>query len=193
VAAGLLALPCMMCTCCAAPVAVGLRKDQASCGASIAFWFGNSVLNPATVVFIGFVLGWNWVALRLGLGLLMVFGVGYLLNRLVAPQRADSMTAELAGIAADRSLIDPFARWLRILGSMAIRLRPEYLVLVLLLGTMRAGLSPISALTSATSSVGSCCSQSPARFSSSRPRARSPSFRRCSHWEWEPGRPARCC
>jgi hypothetical protein len=142
VAAGLLALPCMMCTCCAAPVVVGLRKEQASCGASIAFWFGNSVLNPATLVFIGFVLGWNWVALRLGLGLLMVFGVGYLLNRLVAPQPADTMTAELAGIAVDRSLTDPFTRWLRILGFMAARLLPEYLVLVLLLGLMRAWLFP---------------------------------------------------
>jgi len=56
VAGGLLALPGMMCTCCAAPVVVGLRRQAASAGGAIAFWLGNSVLNPATLVFMGFVL-----------------------------------------------------------------------------------------------------------------------------------------
>ena len=63
-AAGVLSIPSMMCTCCAAPVVVGLRERQASPGAAIAFWLGNTVLNPATLVFMGFVLGWNWTALR---------------------------------------------------------------------------------------------------------------------------------
>ena len=40
-AGGLLALPGMMCTCCAAPVVVGLRRRQAAPGAAIAFWLGN--------------------------------------------------------------------------------------------------------------------------------------------------------
>src|SRR5690348_7048070 len=62
-AGGMLALPGMMCTCCAAPVVVGLRRRQAAPGAAIAFWLGNSVLNPATLVFIGFVLGWQWAGL----------------------------------------------------------------------------------------------------------------------------------
>src|ERR1700761_2823261 len=83
-AGGLLALPGMMCTCCAAPVVAGLRRRQASAGAAIAFWLGNSVLNPATLVFIGFVLGWKWTALRLALGLPMVFGLGYLANRMAS-------------------------------------------------------------------------------------------------------------
>src|ERR1700730_972783 len=47
---GLLAIPGMMCTCCAAPVVVGLRERQASPGAAISFWLGNSVLNRATLV-----------------------------------------------------------------------------------------------------------------------------------------------
>ena len=63
--AGILSVPSMMCTCCAAPVVVGLRARQASPGAAIAFWLGNTVLNPATLVFMGFVLGWNWAALRI--------------------------------------------------------------------------------------------------------------------------------
>ena len=77
-AGGLLAVPGMMCTCCAAPVVVGLRKHQASPGAAMAFWLGNTMLNPATLVFMGFVLGWHWAALRLLLGIPMVFGLGYL-------------------------------------------------------------------------------------------------------------------
>ena len=66
---GLLSLPGMMCTCCAAPVVAGLRARQAAPGAAIAFWLGNTVLNPATLIFMGFVLGWQWMGLRLALGI----------------------------------------------------------------------------------------------------------------------------
>ncbi|HTJ99949.1 MAG TPA: permease, partial [Bordetella sp.] len=45
VAGGLMSLPGMMCTCCAAPVVAGLRKCQAAPGSAVAFWLGNSVLN----------------------------------------------------------------------------------------------------------------------------------------------------
>ena len=89
----------MMCTCCAAPVVVGLRRRQAAPGAAIAFWLGNSVLNPATLVFMGFVLGWQWTGLRLALGLPMVFGLGWLANRMTSPQggRAGRGLARRAG------------------------------------------------------------------------------------------------
>ena len=50
----------MMCTCCAAPVAAGMRKQQVSMGGALAFWMGNPLLNPATLVFMGFVLGWQF-------------------------------------------------------------------------------------------------------------------------------------
>jgi hypothetical protein len=141
VAGGLLALPGMMCTCCAAPVVVGLRRQQASAGGAIAFWLGNSVLNPATLVFMGFVLGWRWMALRLVLGVAMVFGLGYLANRLTSPREAalaETAVAELA--AAPREA--PLRRWLAILGRMTLRLLPEYVILVLLLGAGRAWLFP---------------------------------------------------
>ena len=55
----LFSLPGMMCTCCAAPVAAGMRRQQVSMGGALAFWMGNPVLNPATLVFMGFVLGWG--------------------------------------------------------------------------------------------------------------------------------------
>jgi uncharacterized protein len=141
-AGGLLAIPGMMCTCCAAPVVVGLRARQASPGGAIAFWLGNSVLNPATLVFMGFVLGWQWAGLRLALGVLMVFGLGYLVNRLVTPGEASAADARLAELVARQQEGNAFARWLTILARMAVRLVPEYVVLVLLLGAARAWLFP---------------------------------------------------
>lgn len=140
-AGGVLALPGMMCTCCAAPVVAGLRRAQASAGAAIAFWLGNSVLNPATLIFIGFVLGWRWAALRLVLGVPLVFGLGYLANRMTSARevaQSEAMLNALAGEAQQPS----FRRWLAILGRMTLRLVPEYVILVLLLGAARAWLFP---------------------------------------------------
>jgi uncharacterized membrane protein YraQ (UPF0718 family) len=142
VAGGLLSIPGMMCTCCAAPVVIGLRERQASPGGAIAFWLGNSVLNPATLVFMGFVLGWNWTGLRLALGLLMVFGLGYLVNRMATPKEAEAAQARLAELTANAPTSAPFVRWIRILLRMAAWLVPEYIVLILLLGATRAWLFP---------------------------------------------------
>jgi uncharacterized protein len=141
-AGGLLAIPGMMCTCCAAPVVVGLREREASPGGAIAFWLGNSVLNPATLVFMGFVLGWQWAGLRLALGALMVFGIGYLVNRLVTPAESRAADAHLAELVTRQQEGNAFARWLSILARMAVRLVPEYVVLILLLGAARAWLFP---------------------------------------------------
>jgi len=142
-AGGLLGMPSMMCTCCAAPVVVGLRARNASTGGAIAFWLGNSVLNPATLVFMGFVLGWDWTALRLALGVLMVFGLGWALNRLVTPDEARAADDHLELLAQQQAEAgNVFVRWLRIFARMAVRLLPEYIVLVLLLGATRAWLFP---------------------------------------------------
>ena len=100
VAGGLISLPGMMCTCCAAPVVAGLRAREAAPGAAIAFWLGNTALNPATLVFMGFVLGWQWTGLRLALGIVMVFGLGYLVNRMVTPQEAQASRDAVAQLAA---------------------------------------------------------------------------------------------
>jgi uncharacterized membrane protein YraQ (UPF0718 family) len=140
-AGGILALPSMMCTCCAAPVVAGLRKARAAPGAAIAFWLGNSVLNPATLIFMGFVLGWRWAALRLALGVIMVFGLGYLANRMSTAAEAGRAQASLASLPEDREQ-NPFIRWLGILSRMALRLIPEYVILVLVLGASRAWLFP---------------------------------------------------
>ena len=147
---GLSSLPAMMCTCCAAPVVAGLRERQASPGGALAFWLGNTVLNPATLIFMGFVLGWHWMGLRLALGIPLVFGLGYLINRMATPAqsasdqaRLDQLVDEVAPEPEDGSYAKgAFLRWGRILGRMTLRLVPEYLILVLLLGAARAWLFP---------------------------------------------------
>ncbi|GGD63660.1 permease [Caballeronia grimmiae] len=139
---GLMSLPGMMCTCCAAPVVAGLRARQAAPGAAIAFWLGNTVLNPAALVFMGFVLGWQWTGLRLVLGMLMVFGLGYAVNRMVTPAQAAASREALSKLVQEDDPGTAFSRWLKILGRMTLRLVPEYIVLVLLLGAARAWLFP---------------------------------------------------
>ncbi len=139
---GLMSLPGMMCTCCAAPVVAGLRAREAAPGAAVAFWLGNTVLNPAALVFMGFVLGWQWTGLRLVLGVLMVFGLGYAVNRMVTPAQAAKSREALAKLIDEDVPGTAFLRWIKILGRMTLRLVPEYIVLVLLLGAARAWLFP---------------------------------------------------
>jgi len=147
VAGGLLSLPGMMCTCCAAPVVAGLRKCQAAPGSAVAFWLGNTMLNPATLIFMGFVLGWHWMGLRLALGVVLVFGLGWLLNRMSHSRERAFDTDQMQAMqpAADAAAADEpnaFRRWMRICAGMTLRLVPEYIVLVLLLGAARAWLFP---------------------------------------------------
>ena len=81
-AAGAMSLPGMTCTCCAAPVTVGLRKSSASPNAALAFLLGNPTLNPATIIFMGFVLGWNFAIFRIIMGLVLVFGISNLIYKI---------------------------------------------------------------------------------------------------------------
>ncbi|HEU0230921.1 MAG TPA: permease [Burkholderiaceae bacterium] len=153
-AATLLSVPSMMCTCCSAPVVTGLRRCKAASGSTVAYWLGNTMLNPATLVFMGFVLGWKWVGLRLVLGLVLVLGLGWLLNRMNRvsgpastgmPHSSDS-AAQMAQQPDDAEprldLAQALQCWARAFVGMALRLLPEYLVLVLLLGATRAWLFP---------------------------------------------------
>ena len=137
-----LSLPGMMCTCCAAPVVAGLRAGRAAPGAAIAFWLGNTLLNPATLVFIGFVLGWQWMGLRLALGLALVLGVGYLVDSFATNQEADAAQSALERMTEQEETSAMFMRWLKILMRMTLRLVPEYVILVLLMGAVRAWLFP---------------------------------------------------
>ncbi|MGE5674810.1 MAG: permease [Mycobacterium leprae] len=141
-AAAVCSVPTMMCTCCAAPVVVGMKRQKVSTGAAVAFWLGNTMLNPATMIFMGFVLGWRWVGLRLAVALALVLGVGQLANRFMKEEDLpESVTAQVA--AADTqeqgSLL---LRWLKALGEMCVVLVPENIMLVMLLGLARTWLFP---------------------------------------------------
>lgn len=140
--AGALAVPGMMCTCCSAPIVVGLRRQNVAPGAALAFWLANPVLNPATIVFIGFVLGWNFALVRLIFGLILVFGAGLLVNRF-SPGAATPETVR----AAVENVSVPEGRplWLRFLiqmGRMSISVVPVYILLVLAVGALRGWLFP---------------------------------------------------
>ena len=142
---GLLAIPGMMCTCCAAPVVIGLRRANATAAAATAFWLGNTVLNPAALVFMGFVLGWKWSGLRLVLGIPLVFGTGYLISRLSRPGDIATLRTQLSQAIAESAPESASVRgWLTRFTRLVIRLIPEYLVLVLILGATRAWLFPIA-------------------------------------------------
>jgi hypothetical protein len=133
-----LAIPSMMCTCCSAPIAVGMIESGAGAASALVYWLANPVLNPAALVFIGFVLGWQWAALRLVVGIALVFVVGNLAARVVSPDwqpRGVAVRPDTTG--------QPFLlAWARAFLRLAVRLIPEYLVLVFALGMTRAWFFP---------------------------------------------------
>lgn len=139
-AAGLASIPGMMCTCCAAPVAVGLRKKNASVGASLAFWIGNPTINPATLIFMTFVLSWKFTLLRLVIGLILTFGISYLANRFVKDTPAVSVDKLLEDAEEDKRSF--MKRWLTSLGSMVLYVIPAYVLSVLILGAARFWIFP---------------------------------------------------
>lgn len=139
---GVAALPGMMCTCCAAPIACGLRKRNVSVGASLAFWIGNPVLNPATLIFMTFVLSWKFTLLRLVLGILMTFGVSYLANRLAKGKEVPAPVEIEEAVSPDKT---PFAlRWLKSLWLMIVNVVPAYLLSVLVLGAFQNTIFPVA-------------------------------------------------
>ena len=112
-------------------------ESGAGAGSAIVYWLGNPVLNPAALVFIGFVLGWQWAALRLVLGVALVVIVGHLAARFVAADwRPPSATIE----PNDNNSF--LLAWGGAFIRLAVRLIPEYLVLVFALGMVRAWFFP---------------------------------------------------
>lgn len=148
-AAGIASLPGMMCSCCAAPIAVGMRKKNVSIGASLAFWIGSPTLNPATLIFMTFVLSWKFTALRLVFGIILTFGVSYLANRFAPSVNAvdiDRMI-EKAEQEASGSFL---TRWAGSMKNMVLYLVPTYILSVLVMGAVRVWLFPHLSGTQAT-------------------------------------------
>lgn len=137
-AGGAASMPSMMCACCAAPVAVTLRRSGVDRSAAVAYWLGNPLLNPAVLVFLLFVAPWQWSAVRLVIGLATVLGaaalVGVATRRMPAPEpTTDTVTDGAADAPAGRRFATALAR-------LCLVLLPEYLVIVLLIGAGRGWL-----------------------------------------------------
>ena len=124
---------------------MGLRKQQTPIGAALAFFLGNPVLNPATLLFIGFVLSWQFAALRLFFGILLVFVVAWYADRFAHGSLGREATAELslAPIEDPNRSWSAIARaWLKELWIEIYQLLPGYAIVVLMLGAARAWLFP---------------------------------------------------
>jgi hypothetical protein len=68
---GLLALPCMTCTCCGAPIPATLRREGVPNSGTLAFWVGNPILNPAVIAFLLLVAPLQWAVARVQLELFL--------------------------------------------------------------------------------------------------------------------------
>ncbi|SFQ12799.1 hypothetical protein SAMN03159489_02651 [Pseudomonas sp. NFPP07] len=139
---GLFALPGMMCSCCAAPVAASMRRQNVSVGAALAFWIANPVLNPATLVFMGFVLGWGFTALRLVAGIVLVLGVSLVAQRIARPEQLPEAAVEAVVEASTGNEGAFFSRWARSLWQLFWSTIPIYVLAVLVLGAARVWLFP---------------------------------------------------
>ena len=135
----LFSLPGMMCTCCAAPVAAGMRRQQVSMGGALAFWMGNPLLNPATLVFMGFVLGWHFAFIRLVAGLLTVLVVATLVQRLVKETAVTPAPLQVELPEPQGSFL---SRWGKALWQLFWSTIPVYILAVLVLGAARVWLFP---------------------------------------------------
>jgi uncharacterized membrane protein YraQ (UPF0718 family) len=149
-AGGVMSMPSMMCTCCAAPVAATIRERGVPLRSALAYWLGNPVLNPVALVFMAVVLPWQFVTVRVITGVVLVFGVTMLIGRLAgarapitdpAAQPADDSPA----LDAPISVRDAARRFVRTLVRLSAVLLPEYLIIVLLLGGLRGWLFPAGA------------------------------------------------
>lgn len=135
----------------------GLRKQNVSISGALAFFLGNPVLNPATLLFIGFVLGWQFVGLRIAAGVVLVFLVSYLAGKFaerLPQQKSPPIDLTLAPIEdPNRSVPGLAVAWLKELWVEIYTVLPGYIITVALLGAARAWLFPPS-LTIHASGIG---------------------------------------
>lgn len=138
IAGGAAGIPSMMCTCCAAPVAVTLRRSGVSRAAAVAYWLGNPLLNPAVLVFLLFVAPWQWTLTRLLVGVAAVVGIAAVVGALTRRDELVEAPAAVLAPADDASATGPAAkRFVTALLRLCLVLLPEYLLIVLLIGATR--------------------------------------------------------
>lgn len=162
VAGGAAALPSLMCTCCSSPLVVGLRRRGVSPTASLAYWVGNPVLNPAVLVFLFLVAPWQFGVVRVIVGVAVVVAGTALVTRLFGRELPASGARPLpaglgppelgpAGLgpagSADPDRLSQFpARFARSLLRLAIILVPAYVITLFAVGCLSGWLSDFSGL-----------------------------------------------
>ncbi|MCH4008506.1 permease [Companilactobacillus sp.] len=137
----LMGVPTMMCTCCSAPVTVGLSRSKASVNSIMAFFLANPLLNPATLIFMGLVLGWKYTIFRIVFGILMVLSIATLVGQLSTKKQVEVPE----GVDFDPVDEDPeslLKRWWKAFYTLIIESIPAYVVIVFLLGTFEGVLFP---------------------------------------------------
>jgi uncharacterized protein len=142
----LLAVCTLMCSCCAAPVAIGLRRLRANLPATVGFWLGNPALNPVVLVLCLAVLPWPWALLRL-VGGVAVVAAGITAARWEERRALLAADPPAMEVAADQPADSGSlaVRFVRALAGITTRLLPEFLVLVFVLGAFRSVLFPLDA------------------------------------------------
>ncbi|MGH9107973.1 MAG: permease [Acidimicrobiales bacterium] len=138
---GLLSLPCLMCTCCTAPVTRSMRRAGVPVSAALSYWLGNPLLNPVVLLFLALVLPWQYAAARLVLGAVLVFAVAPVVARL-APHGA-GLEPPPAEAPVPLSIRTTPVRYLRAVGRLVLLLVPEYFVVVVAVGAFRGWLFPL--------------------------------------------------
>ncbi|MBD3919305.1 permease [Paenibacillus sp. PR3] len=141
---GMASVPGMMCTCCAAPIAIGLHKKKVSPAATLAFWLGNPLINPATLIFMTFVLSWKFTVIRIIFGLLITLGVSYFAARLMGNAEVSNETMEKSMPMEPQPQREApmWRRWMVSMWTMILNVVPAYFISVLVLGAARAWLFP---------------------------------------------------
>ncbi len=138
-AGGVASMPSMMCTCCAAPVAVMLRRNGVTRTAAIAYWLGNPLLNPAVLVFLFFVAPWQWTLTRAVVGTATVIGVAVSVGLVTGTRGAGQPLPETIARSDDEST-GAAHRFVRSLLCLCLVLLPEYAIMVLVVGASRGWL-----------------------------------------------------
>lgn len=129
---GLFSIPCMMCTCCSAPIARSMLKGGARKSSVLAFWIGNPVLNPAVITFLALVGPWQWVALRVVFGLLLVFGVSVVMDIFGKDHEVGQTLTPVdrRSVEIPRSLSSGLKRYVASILRLSVALIPEYVIIV---------------------------------------------------------------
>jgi uncharacterized membrane protein YraQ (UPF0718 family) len=146
VAGGVASMQSMMCTCCAAPVAVTLRRNGVARAAAIAYWLGNPLLNPAVLVFLFFVAPWQWTLTRMVVGVAAVLGVAVSVGLVTRARGSGQPPPEAVAASGDGESVSRHLRFVRALLRLCVLLLPEYAVMVLLVGAFRGWLLTLTRL-----------------------------------------------